>query len=106
MRGAFNMKNEKTKAIIRLIVMLVLTANMALTVAGKNPIPLDETALTEWLTVAAAGISAIWSWWKNNNVTEKAQEAQNTLRGLKEDGDGSDWAVEGEIVGIEESEVE
>ena len=39
-------------------------------------------------------------------MTEKAQEAQNTLRGLKEDGDGSDWAVEGEIVGIEESEVE
>lgn len=77
------MKNEKTKAIIRLIVMLVLTANMALTVAGKNPIPLDETALTEWLTIAAAGISAVWGWWKNNNVTTAAVEAQKQLIGDK-----------------------
>ena len=84
------MKNEKTKAIIRLIVMLALTANMALTEAGKNPIPLDETALTEWLTVAAAGISAVWGWWKNNNVTSKAQEAQEYKKALEEDGDGSD----------------
>ena len=77
------MTNEKTKAIIRLIVMAVLMVNMGLTVAGKNPIPLDETALTEWLTVAAAGISAVYSWWKNNNVTKQAQQAQTVLNELK-----------------------
>lgn len=75
--------NEKIKAIIRLIVMAVLMVNMGLTVAGKNPIPLDETALTEWLTVAAAGISAVYSWWKNNNVTKQAQQAQEVLNELK-----------------------
>lgn len=75
--------NEKIKAIIRLIVMAVLMVNMGLTVAGKNPIPLDETALTEWLTVAAAGISAVYSWWKNNNVTKQAQQAQAVLNELK-----------------------
>lgn len=75
--------NEKVKAIIRLIVMAVLLVNMGLTVAGKNPIPLDETALTEWLTVAAAGISAVYSWWKNNNVTKQAQQAQAVLNELK-----------------------
>lgn len=77
------MTNEKTKAIIRLIVMVVLMVNMGLTVAGKNPIPLDENALTEWLTVAAAGISAVYSWWKNNNVTKQAQQAQEVLNELK-----------------------
>lgn len=77
------MTNEKTKAIIRLIVMAVLMVNMGLTVAGKNPIPLDETALTEWLTVTAAGISAVYSWWKNNNVTKQAQQAQAVLNELK-----------------------
>ena len=78
------MTNEKTKAIIRLIVMAVLMVNMGLTVAGKNPIPLDENALTEWLTgVAAAGISAVYSWWKNNNVTKQAQQAQEVLNELK-----------------------
>ena len=75
--------NEKTTAIIRLIVQVVLVANMALTLAGKNPIPLDETALTEWLTVAATGISSIWIWWKNNNVTKSAQYAQQSLNELK-----------------------
>ena len=75
--------NEKTTAIIRLIVQVVLVANMALTLAGKNPIPLDETALTEWLTVAATGISSIWIWWKNNNVTTHAQYAQQSLNELK-----------------------
>ena len=77
------MTNEKTKAITRLIVMAVLMVNMGLTVAGKNPIPLDENALTEWLTVAAAGISAVYSWWKNNNVTKQAQQAQEVLNELK-----------------------
>ena len=63
--------------------MAVLMVNMGLTVAGKNPIPLDENALTEWLTVAAAGISAVYSWWKNNNVTKQAQQAQAVLNELK-----------------------
>lgn len=75
--------NEKVKAIIRLIVMAVLMVNMGLTVAGENPIPLDETALTEWLTVAVAGISAVYCWWKNNNVTKQAQQAQAVLNELK-----------------------
>lgn len=97
------MKNQKRSAIIRLIVMAVLMVNMVLTLAGKNPIPFDEAELTEWLTVAAAGLSTLWSWWKNNNITKKAQEAQNTLQGLKEDGDGSDGAVFEEV---EEGDVE
>lgn len=91
------MKNQKRDAIIRLIVMAVLMINMVLTLAGKNPIPFDEAAVTEWLTIAAGGLSAIWSWWKNNNVTTAAQEAQNTLKAIKEDGDGSDGAVFGEV---------
>lgn len=97
------MKNQRTNAIIRLVVMAVLMVNMVLTLAGKNPIPLDETALTEWLSVAAAGLSTLWSWWKNNNVTAAAREAQNTLKAIKEDGDGSDGAVFGEV---EEGDVE
>lgn len=97
------MKNQKRDAIIRLIVMAVLMINMVLTLAGKNPIPFDEAAVTEWLTIAAGGLSAIWSWWKNNNMTEAAQEAQKTLKAIKEDGDGSDGAVFGTV---EDGEVE
>lgn len=71
--------NGKAKAIIRLIVMIVLAVNAALTVAGKNPIPFDESAFTEVATQIAAGLSIIWSWWKNNNVTDAACETQGRL---------------------------
>lgn len=75
--------NEKTKAIIRLIVQAVLLFNMALTLAGKNPLTVDESALTDWLTTTMTAISSIWIWWKNNNVTTHAQYAQQSLNELK-----------------------
>ena len=75
--------NEKAKAIIRLIVQAVLLFNMALTLAGKNPLTVDESALTDWLTTTMTAISSIWIWWKNNNVTKHAQYAQQSLNELK-----------------------
>lgn len=75
--------NEKTKAIIRLIVQAVLLFNMALTLAGKNPLTVDESALTDWLTTTMTAISSIWIWWKNNNVTKAAEYAQRSLNELK-----------------------
>ena len=75
--------NEKSKAIIRLIVQAVLLFNMALTLAGKNPLIVDESALTDWLTTTMTAASSIWIWWKNNNVTKHAQYAQQSLNELK-----------------------
>lgn len=75
--------NEKAKAIIRLIVQAVLLFNMALTLAGKNPLTVDESALTDWLTTTMTAISSIWIWWKNNNVTKHAQYAQQSLNEMK-----------------------
>lgn len=71
--------NGKVKAMIRLLVMVVLAVNAALTVAGKNPIPFDETTFTEVATQVAAGLSAVWAWWKNNNMTDAACVAQGLL---------------------------
>lgn len=78
------MKNETVKAVIRLIVTAMLMVNMCLTLVGKNPIPFDEAQITEFLTMCAAGLSTLWIWWKNNNVSKDAKEAQdykNTLQG-------------------------
>lgn len=80
------MKNSKNKALIRLIVTIVLTINAGLTLAGINPIPFDETMFTEVAVQVAAGLSIIWSWWKNANITTAAQLAQNVLTGIREDG--------------------
>lgn len=71
--------NGKSNAVIRLMVMVVLAVNAALTLAGKNPIPFDESTFTEVATQIAAGLSIIWGWWKNNNVTDAACEMQGFL---------------------------
>jgi SPP1 family holin len=77
--------SERTKAIIRLIVQMVLLINMGLTLAGKNPLDIDETALTDCLTTIVTVASSIWVWWKNNNMTEAAAYAQKSLQALKTD---------------------
>lgn len=77
------MKNETTKAIIRLVVAAILMINTALTAKGINPIPFDESVFTEIATQIAAGLGVIWVWWKNNNVTKASQYAQESLNELK-----------------------
>ena len=79
------MKTEVTRSIVRLIVTAFLLINAILTAKGINPIPFDESAVTEMATQIAAIASCIWVWWKNNNVTESAQYAQETLKVLKKE---------------------
>lgn len=78
--------NETAKAIIRLAVMAIFAVNAILTANGRNPIPFDETAFTEAVTYVVAGLSALWGWWKNNNVTKEAQAAQKYKEDAKIDG--------------------
>lgn len=84
------MKNETIKAFIRLLVAAILMLNSVLTAKGLNPIPFDETAFSDVALQIATGLSVLWLWWKNNNVTRAAKEAQNYKKALQEDGDGSD----------------
>lgn len=64
--------NGRAQAITRLIVTAVLFVNAILTAKGINPIPLDESAVGEVVSMIALAISTLWAWWKNNNVTEEA----------------------------------
>lgn len=70
--------SEKVVAIARLAVMLIAA------VAGAFGLTVDADSL---LTIAACVVAlaaGIWSWWKNNNLTEAAQIAQGYLDALKE----------------------
>lgn len=71
------------KAIVRLLVTVILTINACLTAKGMNPIPFDESAFTEAVTYILSAVTIVWSWWKNNNVTKAACEAQGYLDQLK-----------------------
>lgn len=87
-------KNGTTQAFIRLAVTVVLMINAALTAKGMNPIPFDETLVTECLTYLASGVTAVWAWWKNNNVTAEAQAAQVLKDDMKIDGIPDVYAVD------------
>lgn len=67
------MKNETIKAFIRLLVAAILMLNSILTAKGLNPIPFDESAFSDIALQVATGLSVLWVWWRNNNVTAKAQ---------------------------------
>lgn len=71
------------QAIIRLVVLFILLVNQTLILYGWNPLPFSEDQIYEGVSsVATVGV-AVWAWWKNNNVTKEAQEAQEYLNELK-----------------------
>ena len=67
------MRNETIKAFIRLLVAAILAFNTVLTAKGLNPIPFDETAFSDTALQIATGLSVLWIWWRDNNVTAKAR---------------------------------
>lgn len=72
---------ERTIAMIRLICP-ILTASAA--VIG---IEVDADTLYVIVMLSMAALTFIWAWWKNNNMTEAAQEAQAYLEVLKAEHD-------------------
>ena len=68
---------DRIVAIARLLVML------ASAVAGGFGLAIDPDSLG---TIAACGFAlaaGVWSWWKNNNVTKAAQDAQHYLDSIR-----------------------
>ena len=70
------LKNERITAIVTVAVQIFLLVQSILTAAGKNPIPLDETTLSEVLTYSLTAAWSVWAWWRNNNMTSAAVKGQ------------------------------
>ena len=71
------MNTERLVAIVRLVVPLVVAiANMA-------GYALDAGLVANIAMTVATIAAFVWAWWKNNNVTEAAQIAQEYLDALK-----------------------
>ena len=72
-----NFTHERVVAIVRLIVMLVTAA------LGGFGLTVDADSLYTIALCGIAFVAAIISWWKNNNITKAAGEAQDYLNNLK-----------------------
>ena len=78
-----NPKNNKTAGIVRLVVLLVLIINQTLISFGYNPLPFSEEQIYEGVSSVALAASAIYAWWKHNNITKEAEEVQEVLERKK-----------------------
>lgn len=92
--------NERTKAIIRLLVALVPVLNIILVQFGKSPLPFSQEEVNAGLSAVVAVLGILWAWWKNNNMTRAAQSLQETLVELKEV-DRDEAGGEGDTLGVE-----
>lgn len=68
-----NMLSEKTLGFVRLALFALPLINSILVMAGMSPLPFDEYQLENLLIMVAGFVAGIWAWWKNNNVTKKAE---------------------------------
>ena len=72
------------QAIVRLAVLFVLFVNQALVMFGWNPLPFSEEEIYAGLSALATAIQAVYVWYRNNNVTKEAEEAQKVLDAKKQ----------------------
>lgn len=68
---------ERATAIVRLLIML------ACSVAGGFGLTVDPDALGTIVACAVALVAGVYSWYKNNNLTQAATEAQHYLDSIK-----------------------
>lgn len=83
---------ERIKGIARLIAETFTLVNLYLTALGMNPIPFSEEAVYVGASIVLSFFAVIYAWWKNNNMTNAAQQAQAVLEEFKEA--GSDVGIE------------
>ena len=81
-------KKQTIMAFIRLACMLIATG---CTMFG---IAIDADALFVGVMLVVSVVVYIWAWWKNNNVSKAATEAQKVLDEMKK---GVEVVIEDEV---------
>lgn len=71
--------NEKTKAIATLVILVITLVNQALQLLGYSTIPFAPEKVELFISMGATFVVSIYAWWKNQNVTRAAREAQRVL---------------------------
>lgn len=74
----------KPETIIRTIVLAVAIINQILAIAGKETMPLYESDISQFVSIAFTAASSLWAWWKNNSFSPEAVEADAVLNTIRE----------------------
>ena len=70
------MDNQRIAAFARLIVPFYALVNAFLLSMGYNPMPFSDEDVTAAVNTVIGAVGTLYVWWRNNNITQEAQEAQ------------------------------
>lgn len=77
-----NLKEVSKATWVRMIALfLVLINQISVSFLGFELLPFGEEQIYEGVSVVVLVIVTIWTSWKNNSFTEKAQKADKHLKG-------------------------
>lgn len=62
---------------------LILINQISISIFEFKLIPFEDVEIYEGISTALTVLIAVWAGWKNNSVTEKAQEADKILKEVK-----------------------
>ena len=77
------MKKTDIGTITRTVLIIIALINQGLVIAGKNPLPFEDDQIAQVISFGFTAVTALIAWWKNNNFTREAKEAQHYLDALK-----------------------
>ena len=77
------MKKTDVGTITRTILIIIALINQGLVIAGKNQLPFEDDQITQVISFGFTTVTALIAWWKNNNFSREAKEAQHYLDALK-----------------------
>ncbi len=70
-----NLKGVSAQTWVRTIILLLALVNQALVMFGISKTEIELEQWTQWASYIFTVVTAVWSWWKNNSFTDKAQDA-------------------------------
>lgn len=90
-KGGYDMKRINIKGVsvqtwARTIVLLLALISQLCVLLGKKSNAINVDQWQEYVTYILTVIGSVWSWWKNNSFSEKAQKADKMLKGDDTDG--------------------
>lgn len=88
------MSEQNTSLIIRTIISVLSLLNAVLQMNGLPHLEIGDEVITAFVNSGVLIVTSIWTYWKNNNWTAPAKEAQTVLNAIKK-GEAVDVTING-----------
>lgn len=66
--------------IIRTLLLFIAWFNQFLSMKGYSPLPFTDQELEAGVSMLVTFVVSVWTWWKNNDITQKARSRTKYLK--------------------------